>query len=390
MNRIRARKKYIVIIVIAILVIFISNNTYANYHFKYNLEAFSLSRDNTPINYIFSRTNSEGYTNRDVEVVLEFNKNVEPLDGFEMLDGGKKYRKIVEEYEINNFVVSDISGNKCGVSYEINNIDKEFPTINNIEDGNSYNSPVYPIYEDNVGISSIDVKKYSNLKWSCFWDYYDSGDYKGIQVLNNSILVEFSGKPRGTVQYNHYLNGVYKASTTTTKYLHSNLTPYTNYSVRVDAVDENGSILQSVSKNLKTKLFSNIECTKNASSFNVRVTGLDNRVKSVNTVKFDRLNPENKIYQNISIGNDRSLSGSMSAYDLGYGLRDTYYFLHFQLWDSNKNLLETICIDVEFGKDYVPRNNGNINVYSLTGSGEYDITVTDYAGNQTFKSIKIN
>ena len=97
--------------------------------------------------------------------VFPFIGNINGGAVFKTIDGrtGKKYRKIVEENEINNFVVSDISGNKCGVSYEINNIDKEFPTINNIEDGNSYNSPVYPIYEDNVGISSIDVKKYSNL-----------------------------------------------------------------------------------------------------------------------------------------------------------------------------------------------------------------------------------
>ena len=372
-----------------ILAIFLPLRSYAIYHYSYNLNAYKLKRDNLPISYTFNRNNSEGYTNQDVDIVLEFNKKIEGLSGYEVLEDGRKFKKTLKENEEASFVASDIYGNKCEVSYNVNNVDKEPPDIINIENGLTYSAPIIPAYYDNIGISQIDVKKYNNIKLAFFPDYYDSSDYKGIGVLNNSIHIGVKDSPRGTASYKYYLNNELKANTIEKEYTFTNLNSFTNYNIRVDAVNENGTTIQTATRDTRTKLISNITDEKNADSINVKLYGIDRRVARINSVKFNREHPNNKIYTNLNIKSDRTIEESMSAYELEPTLIDTYYFLHFQMWDSNNQLLEAICVNVEFGKDYNPVNN-QIDIYNLTQSGEYDITLVDVAGNVTKKSFIIN
>ena len=160
----------------------------------------------------------------------------------------------------------------------------------------------------------------------------------------------------------------------------------------MDAIDLNENVLKSIQGTFTTKLVSGITCNKNDDnkSFTVNITGLDARIAKANTVKFDKAHMDNKKYSNIKINSDRSVQATMYASDVENTFLNTVYYLHFQFWDTNGKFLDTICVNVRFNETYVEQDDDEIDVNFLKDSGEYDITVTDLAGNQTFKSIKIN
>ena len=187
-------KKVKISIIIIIILSLTLNRTYAIYHYSFLLNAFELGRDDSPITYSIVRNNEQGYTNQDVDVLLTFNKEVDSIDGYTKLQDGNSYQKTFSDNENVNMEVTDVSGNKCNVSYSIDNIDKIPPTINNIENGVTYSGPIVPVYDDNVGIASIDVKKYRDLELSLFPDYVDSSDYKGLDLLDKSLSVRILRK----------------------------------------------------------------------------------------------------------------------------------------------------------------------------------------------------
>ena len=189
-------KKIRISIVFFIVFSLIIDRVYAIYHYSYILNAFELSRDDSPITYSILRNNEEGYTNQDVDLILSFNKKVDDIDGYEKLSDGKSYKKTFSENEIIDYNITDISGNHCKVHYSIDNIDKVMPTIDNIEDGGVYTGPILPAYKDNIGIASVDIKRYKDMLVDLFPDYVDSSDYRGIDILDKSISVRVIRKSK--------------------------------------------------------------------------------------------------------------------------------------------------------------------------------------------------
>ena len=175
------------------------------------------------------------------------------------------------------------------------------------------------------------------------------------------------------------------------KYKYENLTPFTNYVAKIEAVDIEGNVIQSDYWPVRTKLVSGVTCNKNDStkSFTVKITGLDSRIAKANTVKFDKAHMNNKIYTSIKINADRSVQATMSASDVESTFLNTVYYFHFQFWDSNGKFLDTICVNVRFNETYVEEDDEYVDINNLKDNGEYDITITDLAENQTFKNIKI-
>ena len=384
-------KKIQISIVIFVILSLIADRVFAIYHYSFILNAFELNRDDTPITYSLIRNHNQGYTNQDVDVVLDFNKEIEDIEGFEKQPEGNTYKKSFAENENLDFEVTDKYGNRCTINYTIDNIDKIPPTIDNVDDGATYNTTVSPIYNDNIGISSINVEKYRDLEMRMYPDYVDSSDYKGLDLLDKSVFVRIIGNPRGAQKYNFYINNVLKYSGPNKAYTFTNLTPYTTYVLRVEAAKEDGTVLQGENRTIRTKLVSGVSCVKNDSnkSFTVRITGLDSRIATANMVKFDKAHMDNKIYTYIPIYSDRSVQATMYASDVESTFIPTVYYFHFQFWDANGKHLDTICVNVRFNEIYDPNNDDILDINNFKDRGEYDMLITDLAGNQTFKSIKI-
>ena len=141
------------------IVMMLSYTAYARYNYAIVLNAFSLTRDSSEIQYTIKKSTSE-YTNKDVSLEINTNKPIEGVEGFELSEDNKKLTKLFSENDTNTIVLKDYSGNKKDVTYEINNIDKIPPIIENIENGQTYTVNLKPTYRDNVEIKNIEIEKY--------------------------------------------------------------------------------------------------------------------------------------------------------------------------------------------------------------------------------------
>ena len=231
------------------------------------------------------------------------------------------------------------------------------------------------------------VDKYSNLSIECYTDYFDTSFYKGIDVRNNSIYVKISTHPKNTYNYKYYINNVLKAQTSTNEYTYTGLSPRTTYTIKVEAVDNNEKVLETVSKEIKTMSFSNISSTKTKDNFSVTIHGIDSNIQDAVGIGFYEYNNQ-KIIEG-KIDSNRNLNFTFSALDLTSTIEEGYYFFHIHLMDKQTGeIVEIISCDIIFGTEYVEKEN-IIDIYNLKENGNYQIIATDLAGNSTEKNIII-
>ena len=378
--------KKIFFIMLNIIFIF-SMECFAKYNYKFTLNAYKLSRDSSEITYVLSRTESDKeYTNKDVTLTIDFNKPIYEIDGFTISENRKKLTKVIKENEKNTITVEDVSGNKKEVTYEINNIDKIPPEIIGVEDGKTYTSNVTLDYKDNVGIKDIVIDKYSDLKLSLYDDYYDTGSYKGTDLTDTTANIRVVSHPKNTKTYKYYINNSFKAESTNTQYNFTGLKKGTSYTIKVEAIDENGKVLQTATRGIKTRLYSKITGTKNSSgAFSVTVSGIDSSIDSAVAVAFTDSSGKNITYP--SIKSDRSLSVTFKAQAVTETIKSGYYYFHLQLFDDGAHV-DTACCNIVFKESSSSSSTGNT-LYKLTTNGNYHIIVTDLAGNKTEKYITI-
>ena len=378
--------KKIFFIMLNIIFIF-SMECFAKYNYTFTLNAYKLSRDSSEITYVLSRTESDKeYTNKDVTLTIDFNKPIYEIDGFTISKDRKRLTKIITENEKNTITVEDISGNKKDVTYEINNIDKIPPEIIGVVNGKTYTSNVTLDYKDNVGIKDIVIDKYSDLKLSLYDDYYDLGYYKGTELTDTTANIRVISHPKNTKTYKYYINNSFKAESANTQYEFTGLKKGTSYTIKVEAIDENGKVIQTATRGIKTRFYSNITGTKKSSgTFAVTVSGIDSSIDSVVAVAFTDSSGSNKTYP--SIKSDRSLSVTFEAQAVTESVEPGYYYFHLRLYD-NGTLVETVCCNIIFKDDTSSSSSGNT-LYKLTTNGNYNIIVTDLAGNKTEKCITI-
>lgn len=378
--------KKIFFIMLNIIFIF-SMECFAKYNYTFTLNAYNLSRDSSEITYVLSRTESDKeYTNKDVTLTIDFNKPIYEIDGFTISENRKKLTKVITENEKNTITVEDVSGNKKEVTYEINNIDKIPPEIIGVEDGKTYTSNVTLDYKDNVGIKDIVIDKYSDLKLSLYDDYYDTGAYKGTDLTDTTANIRVVSHPKKTKTYKYYINNSFKVESANTQYNFTGLKKGTSYTIKVEAIDENGKVLQTATRGIKTKLYSKITGTKNSSgTFSVTVSGIDSSIDSAVAVAFTDSSGKNITYP--SIKSDRSLSVTFKAQAVTETIKSGYYYFHLQLFDDGAHV-DTACCNIVFKESSSSSSTGNT-LYKLTTNGNYHIIVTDLAGNKTEKYITI-
>lgn len=374
---------------ILVLIINLSVSVYASYNYTYNFKAFSLTRDVSPIIYNIRRNiDDEIYTNSDVILSIDLNKPVDKIDGFDISEDGMKLTKTIKENETQTIVVEDVSGNKCEIPYTVSNIDKISPEILGVENSGTYKMPKTIDYKDNVGIKNIYIDKYSTLKWELFDDYYDTSFHRGTDLTKNSILVCLKAHPKNTSYYKYYLDGNLKAQTPQNKFKITGLNPGIIYQVKVEALDKNNNVLQTVTKQVRTKYYNDMSGEKGANTFKVTLYGLDSKVQRATATANSAINPDNyRFYDNLVINPDRSLTFTFSALEINSSIGNEYYYFHIQLW-NNETKLDTVCCNIIFNTNWI-ENNGEIDPRNLIEAGNYEIIVTDIAGNSTTKDITI-
>ena len=373
---------------LTLLVLIVNPNVYARYHYEYGISAFSLKRDTQEILYNITKSNND-YTNEDIILEVTANKKINPIEGYTLSEDGKKLTKVFSENATETITLKDRSGNKKEVSYEINNIDKIPPQINGVENGKTYNTDVKPTYTDNIEVKDIIAEKYgTSLTFSCYTGYYDTSQYKGIDVTKNKIYIRISDKPKGTVKYRYYLNGTLKSETTDTEYTYTGLRVFTSYTVKVEALDKNNNVIGNTSKSIKTRHFESAEATKTNDTFTITFYGFDPSIKRVITKRYSASDRDNIKYETIGVKSDRSLTASIVATDVTPTIETGYYYLQVYLKGDNDDTIDNILCCIIFNTTYV-KPNSLVDPYNLNQNGYYELMVTDLAGNITMKNLTI-
>ena len=143
--------------------------TYSKYIFSYEENAFSLSIDRTPpvATIYYSEIVP---TKNNITVKIIFNEEIQDVKEWTFQDN----RKTIEREYTNNIEekieVSDLAGNTTIVDIKINNIDRQAPVIEGVENENGYQSERKIHYSDNIQVK--DAIYYYNEKNESLETFY--------------------------------------------------------------------------------------------------------------------------------------------------------------------------------------------------------------------------
>lgn len=368
----------------------LSNQIYAKYNYQFILDAFSLNRDTTDIAYKIEKSISDNtYTNKDVILKIIANKPIGEIEGFKLDDSRMTLTKTISQNENKTILLEDLSGNKKEINYNINNIDKEPPKIIGVEDGKTYNKAMKVTYTDNVEVKDIDVERYSDkLVLRCIDEYYSSAYYEGLDTLGNHVFIDIVEHPKEAIYYTFYLDGKFRAYTERTDYTFQDLSNGTTYTVKVNAYNSKDEIIATATETVTTRCFRRLYTTKTEDTFNVEITKLNNEV-SLGKCAVWYEGCGTKISINPTINSDRTVNFSFNAYQIDGKKSSEYYYIELPFISStNKNLNQVLRMNIKFDENYAG-DAQYIDQNNLDKNGEYEITVTDVAGNQTTKNCTI-
>ncbi len=373
------------IIIIIVGLILISNSTYAKYIYQLDETILELTRDaNAPIcNVTYS---IQEWTNQNVIVTITSNKEIEQVSGFELSENRRILTKEITENEHGLIIVRDLSGNETEVKYEVNNIDKEMPQIIGCENGGTYQKPLTLEYYDNVEIKNIEVDRYdSDLTIQHHNVYSDRSLYYGIDRTKSTLSITVTGHPKNTRKYKYYANNQLFTTTTDTSYTYTGLKKGTSYELKVEAIDAEGKILQEKKLTADTSFYGSIVSSKSSDEFTATIKELDNSVQKVRYAVWNYYDESNMKWYDTSIKN-RAVQINCLPFNTNYYAS---YVIHVYMYDSNNNVLDVLGFSIDFKTNYKPSIKTEIDPYNLTQSGNYQIIVSDLAGNKENYEIKV-
>ena len=368
-----------------IIIIVYGNTVYGKYRFNFEETIAILKRDNEkPIcNLSYSTTE---WTNQNVILTITSNKEIQQASGFELSEDKKVLKKEFIENESGKIEIRDLSGNYEEIEYDIASIDKEMPQIIGCEDGGRYLDGVSLEYMDNVDIKDVFVDKYGeNLKVESYNQYYDSSFYYGIDKTDTTLTIHVTEHPKETKKYRYYINKELFMTSPNSQYTFTGLQKGTEYEIKIEAIDAFGNVLDTDISYHKTGYYKSIVSSKNSNDFIATFEGLD---KSISKIKYAvwNTNDNKSIKWYHSEIKDNKATIQCVPYDSIY--YDSYT-IHTYMYDENDNILDVIEFSIDFGTNFVKRENSKIDMYHLTESGNYQISVTDLADNKITYCIKV-
>lgn len=223
----------------------------------------------------------------------------------------------------------------------------------------------------------------NEIGFSVFDDFYDTDIFFGIDTLDTKITPNIFSHPKGTRKYKYYLDGILYGITESDTFSFTGLTPGKRYKVKIEALNENGNVLSSVESETETNYFSSISTEKTENTYKAILKKIDSRIKRYSYVIWsdENENDSKTFYPRQDVSSDRTISVNFDRLTFGKYTDMSYiYRIHIYLYDENDNIISTLPINILFGKT-VTRTN-SVDIYELKDSGNYEIIVTDFAGNK--------
>lgn len=371
-------------ILIMIFSVILTHNTYAKYRYDFDETIIQLTRDaNPPICHV--TYSIEEWTNQNVMITITANKEIEQVSGFVLSEDKKVLTKEVSENETNLIKVRDFSGNETEVEYEVSNIDKEPPQIIGCENGGIYKKPLVLDYKDNVEVKEIRADKYAEkLTIEYKSVYHDSYYFYGIDRTKSTLSLKVLEYPRNTVKYKYYANNQLYATTTDTSYTFTGLKEGSKYQLKVQAIDAQGNVLDEIKQDGLTSYYGKVTSTKSRSNFLGKISDLSNQVSSIRYAVWNYYDSNNYRWYDAPITN-KEATINFGPFE---GIADGSYVVNAYLFDAKGNALDVLAFSIDFNSNYVEKTE-QINPYKLTIAGNYQIFVSDIAGNETIYDIKV-
>ena len=220
-------------IIFGVLLIGFTNIVNAKYVYYFEETIIELKRDSSlPICQV--RYSTEEETNQNVVVTITSNKQIEQVSGFELSEDKKTLTKVVSENETQTIKIRDFSGNCTEVEYNVNYIDKECPQIIGCENGGVYKGPVSLEYYDNSGIAEVQIDHYD--------EHLDATAYK----INGNLAVSIKAHPLNTKKYRYYIKEELYSTVTESTYIFTGLEAEMEKAIKVEALDEEGKVLDTI------------------------------------------------------------------------------------------------------------------------------------------------
>lgn len=376
-------KKFLFSIFIIMFVISNCNICYCKYAYIFEENVIKLTRDDVPPKCTVSYSTQE-WTNENVIVTIEADKEIEQTSGFELSNDRKKLSKISYVSESNTAIVKDLSGNYTEVEYAVNNIDKGPPQIIGVDNNNEYDAPVKLDFCDDTEIKNIFIDRYSDkLAIDYHSEFLDSDVYRNIDRTANSITVHIKDHPLNTKCYKYYINDELYMITNKTCYIYTGLKKGTEYKVKVEALDKEGDVLDSQEIIAKTSFFEIITAQKNENFFSANIINLDENVKRIKYSVNNFYNPSNIKWYEIDSGSNINIKCEKQNNKFYPS-----YMINVYLYDESGNILDIVQFFIDFAMNY-DENNNEADEYNINIPGNYQIKVTDIAENETVYYIKV-
>lgn len=377
------RKKLEYSIFLIIVIISINKISYCKYSYVFEETAMKFTKDITPPRCTISYSSQE-YTNENVVVTIESDKEIEQTSGFELSDDKKKLTKVCYVNESDSVIVKDLSGNSTQVEYSVSNIDKGQPLIIGVKNNKKYRAPVKLDFWDDTEIENISIDRYSDkLNVEYHSEFIDTAIYKNIDRNSNSITVHIKNHPLNTNCYKYYLNDKLYMISSKTSYTYMGLEKGTEYRVKIEAVDIQGNVLDENSFFAKTSYFEIITVQKSDDKFLANIQNIDKDVKKIMYSVNNFYNPSYIKWYEPDVNNNLTIkceNNNSTFYP--------YYMMNLYLYDKNENILDIVQFLVDFTANYQEKDDGNYeNEINLPGN--YQIKVKDVAGNETVYYIKV-
>ena len=364
-------------------VFFFCNVAFCKYAYIFEESILKLTRDDIPPSCTVSYSTLDP-TNENVIVRIEADKEIEQSSGFELSEDRKILTKTVYVNENDVVIVKDLSGNCTEVEYNVDNIDKGQPYIIGVENNKKYKSPVKLEFMDESEIENISIDRYSDkLKIDYHSEFLDSAIYKNIDRNNNSITINIDQHPLNTKCYKYYLNDKLYITSSKTKYIYTGLEKGTEYNVKVEALDCNGSILDTQEMIAKTSYFEIVFVQKTDTNFLANIQNIDKDVEKIRYSINNFYNPDSIEWYDYDVSNNINIKVEKQK-NIFYPA----YMLNVYLYDKDEEILDVIQFLIDFNENYDIEEQ-DTNEYELKQPGNYQIKVLDSAGNQTEYLIKV-
>lgn len=187
----------------------------------------------------------------------------------------RKVIKNLTENESGKILVRDEDFNYQEIEYNVDWIGQP-PIIKGAEKGKTYTTDINLEYISLYGIKEIYASSYSNT-FSIFTgeeNFYETESLRLVPSCRNSITACVISNTKEMEQYRYYLDDKLYATTKEKQYTFTGLKVWTFYSIKVEALDRYGNVLDSKETYRRTIPISRVIFAENDGTESISIKGL--------------------------------------------------------------------------------------------------------------------